>query len=337
MPNTIASCTQSRQLHRSIQQRLEHQLIEEFRVNASTLIVLNLPHMLSVWVESKRQTGLRNQQISEAFAQLEPNNPSLPQLIFESSGYKLVQDNLGTLISTSMDSHVLRVIIEDFRRSGNLLGDYRITQGNGRYHVIFKGNHKLRTLVKSTRYLSSNPLMIQLGIASPAEMLKGAAKNNAFITLIISGSGNGLRWIFDETYIWTHFISNISIDLMKAALAVLAGVATMYVVNINTSRVVLAKGAGLLVGFVSGYSAGRVSNKSIQETSSEIAQDIARTYIQVYGAISNPAGVIIETGERAKDILICSAESGIERVENIIRDNINRAVRPYINPIHRFF
>ena len=59
--------------------------------------------------------------------------------------------------------------------------------------------------------------------------------------------------------------------------------------------------------------------------------------MKVYGAISNPAGVIIETGERAKDVLICSAESGIERVEIIIRDNINRAVRPYINPLHRLY
>ncbi|QEW08000.1 hypothetical protein [Nitrincola iocasae] len=337
MPNTMATCTQSRQLHRSIQQRLERQLIEEFRLNASTLIVLNLPHMLSVWVESKRQTGLSNDQISEAFAQLESNNPSLPQLIFESSGYKLVQDNLGTLISTAMDSRVLRVMIEDFRRSGNLLGDYRITQGNGRYHVIFKGNHKLRTLVKGTRYLVSNPLMIQLGIASPAEMLKGAAKNNAYITLIISSSGNGFKWIFDETYIWTHFISNISIDLMKAALAVLAWVATMYVVKINTSRVILAKGAGLFIGFVAGYGAGRVSNESIQEASSQMAQDIAQTYVQVYGAISNPVGVITETGERAKDILICSADAAIERIDIIIQDNINRAIRPYINPIHRFY
>lgn len=59
--------------------------------------------------------------------------------------------------------------------------------------------------------------------------------------------------------------------------------------------------------------------------------------IQVYGAISNLAGLITETGERAKDVLICSAESGIERIENIIRDNINRAVRPYINPIYRLY
>ncbi len=44
MPNTIATCTQSRQLHRSIQQRLERQLIEEFRINVSTLFMLKLPH-----------------------------------------------------------------------------------------------------------------------------------------------------------------------------------------------------------------------------------------------------------------------------------------------------
>lgn len=337
MPNTIATCTQSRQLHRSIQQRLERQLIEEFRVNASTLIVLNLPHMLSVWVESKRQTGLSNQQISEAFAQLELNNPSLPQLIFESSGYKLVQDNLGTLISAAMDSRLLKVMIEDFRRSGNLLGDYRITQGNGRYHVIFKGNHRLRTLVKGTRYLSSNPLMIQLGIALPSEMLKEGIKQNTFITLIISGSTNGIRWIFDETYIWTHFISNISIDLMKAALAVLAGVAAMYVVGMRFTNVFTVKTTGLVVGVVIGERLGRIQNKSIQAAATQMAQEISRTYIQVYGAISNPAGVIIETGERGKDVLICSAESGIERVEMIIRDNINRAVRPYINPIHRLY
>ena len=49
MPNTIATCTQARQFHRSIQQRLERQLIEEFRVNASTLIVLNLPPRVHIW------------------------------------------------------------------------------------------------------------------------------------------------------------------------------------------------------------------------------------------------------------------------------------------------
>ncbi len=337
MSNTIATCTQSRQLHRSIQQRLERQLFEEFRVNASTLIVLNLPHMLSVWVESKRQAGLSNEQISEAFAQLESNNQSLPQLIFESSGYKLIQDNLGTLISSTLESRALRVIIEDFRRSGNVLGDYRITQGNGRHHVIFKGNHKLRTLVKGTRYLVSNPLIIQLGIASPAEMLKEGVKQNAFITLIISGSTNGIRWFFDETYIWTHFISNVSIDLMKAALAVLAGVAAMYVAGKRISRVITVKGIGLGIGLITGAIAGTIQNDSIQDATSHMAQEIANTYVQVYGAISNPNGVITETGERAKDILICSTDAAIERVEIIIRDNINRALRPYTNPIHRLY
>ena len=63
--------------------------------------------------------------------------------------------------------------------------------------------------------------------------------------------------------------------------------------------------------------------------------------IQVYGAISNPAGIITESGERTKDILVCSAtqagDLAVEIIETVVRDNINRTVRPFTNPIKRFF
>ncbi|WP_409524408.1 hypothetical protein [Nitrincola sp. MINF-07-Sa-05] len=64
----IVSCSQARQQQRLIQQRLENQLSAEFRLNKSTLIALNLPHTLAVWIEYKRQSGLQNTQISEAFS-----------------------------------------------------------------------------------------------------------------------------------------------------------------------------------------------------------------------------------------------------------------------------
>lgn len=179
--------------------------------------------------------------------------------------------------------------------------------------------------------------MIQLGIAVPAEMLKSGIKQSTFITLIISGGTHGIRWVFDDAYIWTHFVSNISIDLMKAALAALAGVAAMYIAGKRATQVIVVKLWGVFVGFSAGYGASLISNESIQDATTQMAQDIAQTYVQVYGAISNPSGVIIETGDRAKDVLICSADVAFERVETIIRDNINRAVRPFINPIQRFY
>ena len=141
--------------------------------------------------------------------------------------------------------------------------------------------------------------------------------------------------------IWTHFFSNISIDLMKAALAVLAGVATTVYLTKKTTQIVLARGIGFLVGIAVGGGTGRISNDSIQNGMTQIAQDMAKTYVQIYGTISNPTGVITESGERAKDILVCSAtqagDLAIETIETVVRDNINRAARPFINPIKRFF
>ncbi|WP_409524410.1 hypothetical protein [Nitrincola sp. MINF-07-Sa-05] len=276
-----------------------------------------------------------------AFSKLDSGNASLPELIIESSGYKLVQDHTGAVISAAVEGRALSALIQDFKRSGNLLGNYRITQGNGRYYVVFKGNQKLRSLIKGTRYLTDNPLVISLGIASPSEMLKGAARSNIFITLIISGGGNSIKWIFLEEYLWTNFLSDISIDLLKGGLSILAGVAAAYFTAKSMPRVIISRLVGLAVGIGTGVGLNQIENDQIEKSAVSMAQEIAFTYLTAYDAMSNPIGFVSEKGEQAKDLMICSVSNtgdwAINKAENIIRDNVNRILRQFLNPPRRLY
>lgn len=95
------------------------------------------------------------------------------------------------------------------------------------------------------------------------EALKASAKSGFIISAIFSASLNSIKWLFEEDYRWSDWISNLSVDITKIAAASIAGYLTSKAVaggllmTLGAAPAVLPIGAGLLVCIVVGMTLSR--------------------------------------------------------------------------------
>jgi hypothetical protein len=81
-------------------------------------------------------------------------------------------------------------ILKDFGTSGR----FYVKTIKGRQYEIFKGYSGLRKWYTSSRYLTTNPKVVSLGVG---KSLKGASKGN-IISLLIIGAVDIAEWMLDE-------------------------------------------------------------------------------------------------------------------------------------------
>ncbi|TOI94691.1 hypothetical protein CGI50_08870 [Vibrio parahaemolyticus] len=56
------------------------------------------------------------------------------------------------------------ILAEDLHKGGAIIGKYEITRNGSKSYITFKGNHRLRSIVKGTWYLLNNANILALGI-----------------------------------------------------------------------------------------------------------------------------------------------------------------------------
>ncbi|WP_221076222.1 hypothetical protein [Agarivorans aestuarii] len=101
------------------------------------------------------------------------------------------------------------------------LGKYEITQNGAKSYISVKGNHKLRTVIKGTRYLSTNAQMLKLGIGQQG--LKASAKGGVLITVLFSVPYHTLELTLKQDYLMSNWVVDISADVTKAAVSACLG------------------------------------------------------------------------------------------------------------------
>ncbi|WP_347332146.1 hypothetical protein [Marinimicrobium locisalis] len=174
------------------------------------IYTLDAPGMVELWLATKQSEGV-------------PKEEAIKQLN-DLTGLSVTQETLGfaqNYGSTIKSSLLLATLGKDLARSGSLFTQYYITTKNGKQYIIFKGNHKLRKIIKGTRYLATNTQMMKFGIGGKAA--KAAARSGFLVSVIFSVSLNSIRWLFDEEFRWTHWITHLSTDVLKIAIASIAG------------------------------------------------------------------------------------------------------------------
>src|SRR5690625_7262492 len=77
---------------------------------------------------------------------------------------------------------ILTILAKDLAKSGNIQSSYYTTTRAGKQYIVFKGNHRLRTVLKGTRYLATNTTIMKFGIGGQA--LKTVAKTSFVISSI---------------------------------------------------------------------------------------------------------------------------------------------------------
>ncbi len=104
-------------------------------------------------------------------------------------------------------------LLKDFRG----LGEYYVKTYQGRRYVIFKGNHKLRRVIKGTRYSIDNAQILNLGIGKAGR--RAAARSGTVLTIAVMGTYRVAEYILDDEVLLHHFVGRLSTDILKAGVS----------------------------------------------------------------------------------------------------------------------
>lgn len=188
----------------------EQKLAEDLAESKADIYVLNARELAEFWLTVQRQEGKSQPQIESAFKQL-TGLDSTTQILSLGRDYGAAGNDLATML----------VLGTDLKRGSRFFETYSMVTQNGRNYIIFKGNHRARLIVKGTRYLATNTLMIKMAVGT--EGLKNSAKSGFLVSVIFSVSLHSIQWLFEDEYRWTHWLAGISTDLVKIAIASTAG------------------------------------------------------------------------------------------------------------------
>jgi hypothetical protein len=92
---------------------------------------------------------------------------------------------------------------------------------NGRLYIIFKGHAGLRNVLQGTRYLASNPQILQLGLG--VKGLQNVAKGGFILGLVVSAGIEILDFLFNDQKTLTQLVGSIGYEAVKSG--VVAGLA----------------------------------------------------------------------------------------------------------------
>lgn len=167
------------------------------------MYVLEAKGFSALWIATQKKQGLSESQIDAK------------AVVLGLTGF--VASN-GSAIHDVKDFYLLA---EDLKKGGSILSKYEVVQSGDKSYIKFKGNHKLRSLVKGTRYLSNNAKVIALGIGKAG--MRASAYTGAIVSVIYSVAFRTLEFALTNNYSITNWIVNVSADVVIASIAATIG------------------------------------------------------------------------------------------------------------------
>lgn len=317
----FASCMENRAQSAARYLELKKRIHRDFLDNPKDVYTLNAHDLTLTWIATHLDRGWSDLQISQRFSELLDDRT----LQLTQTGFEVVDAHGATITNALIDAKVMAALGTDMKRSGNVLGAFRISVHNGRQYIIFKGNPRLRSQIRGTRYRLNNPTVVKMGIGNAG--LKNAAKGGVFVTVVISAGVNTLSWIFDESFGWRDFLSNMAEDTVKAALAATAGYFAAKAVAATTGFALLSYGTGYFVGLAAGFGLEEIRREDVEQFS----EQVAKLYRQSATLLSDPQAYMKYGVLKAEDAAICTvAATGgvvVEAVQKSISDRINELMR----------
>lgn len=221
------------------------------------LYVLHGPQFFALWLAKQESQGLEQTAISQKLENL--GLPELAQKIILTTA-SLTNQFAGQ----ALDVKAMGALALDMQRGGSILGKYEITQNGAKSYISFKGNHKLRTVIKGTRYLTTNTKMLSLGIGQQG--LKASAKGGVLITVLFSVSHHTLELVLKKDYLMTNWVVDVTSDIVKASIAACIGFLVASAFG-ATSVVVIPLVIGFSIAFVIQTALGIVEDQlKLKET-----------------------------------------------------------------------
>ncbi|WP_188407487.1 hypothetical protein, partial [Agarivorans gilvus] len=198
------------------------------------------PQFFALWLAKQQSQGLEQTAISQKLEDLGLSELAQKLVLTAAS---LTNQFAGQVL----DVKTMGVLALDMQRGGSILGKYEITQNGAKSYISFKGNHKLRTLIKGTRYLSTNTKMLSLGIGQQG--LKASARGGVLISVVFSVSHHTLELTLKQDYLLSNWVVDISADITKAAVSACLGFLFASAAAILTTVTIIPFAIGVTVAF----------------------------------------------------------------------------------------
>ncbi|WP_432464131.1 hypothetical protein [Agarivorans sp. QJM3NY_33] len=252
------------------------------------LYVLHGPQFFSLWLAKQQSQGLEQTAISQ----------KLEDLGLSELAQKLVLNTASLtkqFASQALDVKAMGALALDMQRGGSILGKYEITQNGTKSYISFKGNHKLRTIITGTRYLSTNIKMLSLGIGQQG--LKASAKGGVLITVLFSVSHHTLELVLKKDYLMTNWVVDVATDITIASVAAVFGYAVGTLAVSSISVVIIPVLAGFSVAFyVQGElttyeSRYQIRDKLVKALNQSLQKSVERDLKQLEQNINQMKGV----------------------------------------------
>ena len=282
--------------------QLESSFKHDPEQNNVTVFVFSPEEVTGLWLAKQRQKGKSDEEINSRYQELVGDDTA-----------DLIKAQAAGAVGLARDSKNLGALMLDFKRSGNVLGKYRTQVHKGRKYVIFQGNHKLRNIIKGTRYAYRNPKILKMGIGAggATTILKG----NVAVTVVVSPIVNGYSWIFDPKFGWEDFLKNVPSDIVKASLAGVVGALVTGVLAVGASTMAIPLGVGVVVSFGVGFTLSMLDQEG--ELTDSVIEAAVATYDRVYSKASNYYQETSQSIKRRASML----EDNIERIYYYLFDD----------------
>lgn len=157
----------------------------------------------------------------------------------------------------SMDAYMIARTLQALGMAG--VGSYVKTTSSGTY-IIIRGHAGMRGhLLRGTRYLASNPRMVQMGLGMRG--LQNVARGGFILGVVVSSLIESLDFMFNDEKTMHDLVGGIGVEAVKAGLATMVGLGIGAAVAGATAVAVLPLAAMAVAVLVTGMALNAADQK----------------------------------------------------------------------------
>ena len=194
-------------------------------------------------------------------------------------------------------------------------------------YLIFKGPPALRNVLTGTRYLKTNPQIVQLGLG-----IKGAghvAKGGFVLGLVVSSGVEITDFIFNDEKTMYDLVGGIGVEAVKAGLGALIGYGAGAIAGAFVGLAVAPLGAMLAFAFIAGWGLNELDNtydikKKVAAALKAAPDGLTNGYYQV-----KESGLIILNAMAGRVAAGTNDSATLQRWDALINETFRQLMRRY--------
>jgi len=189
--------------------------------------------------------------------------------------HQIIRDKLGEQWDKVTDAEVVNFLKDSITYKGNietslklkkLFSEFGIngrfktlTSDSGKKFVVFDGNPRKRNIFTGTRYLVSNPKIVNIAITKTSQFK--STLNGSILTLILFVPLNFIKTVMRDHPTIGFFMGSMASDVMKVGISAAFAAAITTIAATATGLVVFPLAIGFLVGIAVGSVLNEIDKK----------------------------------------------------------------------------